>query len=57
MEFADMIAMESKKTTFFSKIKYGSYNILKKNVVEKLFDLWLNDDMINFFQINDKKPE
>ena len=51
MEFADNFILENQKSATFSssELNYGSYQVLKKDAVEQLFDLWLNDEMINFF--------
>ena len=50
MEFADMNTTDSKKIYFlFFKNHLWKSKALKKDVVEKSYDLWLNDDMINFF--------
>jgi len=51
MEFADMESNVSHtKVPFTSvKIQYIDYQALKEDIVKKNYDLWLKDDMINFF--------
>ena len=36
---------------------YGSYQALKNDVVAQMYQLWLNDNLNNFFHRIDEKPK
>ena len=52
MDFADMESnVINKKVPFASvKIPYITYQAYKEDIVKKNYNLWLKDDIINFFQ-------
>ena len=57
MDFADMEFNVSHKKILFSfvKIPYITFQAFKEDIVKKNYNLWLNDDIINFFKMADAK--